>query len=44
MSRINQVKFQHVKRSINSVAHELSQHGRQVNSSAVWLRDITECM
>jgi ribonuclease HI len=30
MSRINQIKFQHVKRSQNPVAHELSQHDRQV--------------
>jgi ribonuclease HI len=44
MSRINQVKFQHVKRSQNSVARELSQHSRWVNSSTVWLRDIPECI
>jgi hypothetical protein len=44
ISRIDQIKFQHVKRSQNTAAHELSQHSRRVNSSAVWLRAILECI
>ena len=36
--------LKHVKRSQSTIAHELSHHARRVNSSAVWLADVLECI
>jgi hypothetical protein len=44
MSKIEQIKFQHVNRSRNSVAHELSQHDRRPNTTAVLIWVIPECI
>ena len=44
MSAIGYVKLNLVKRAQNSVAHELSQYARQMNSTGVWLAGVPPCL
>ena len=43
MSAIGSVKLNLVKRAQNSVAHELSQYARLMNSMVVWLAGVPPC-
>ena len=38
--RLNHVKFQHVGREGNSVAHNLARHARHVTGFFVWMEDV----
>ena len=44
ISNLEDFKLKHVKSCQNTVAHELSHHARRVNSSAVWLADVPDCI
>ena len=37
---LNHVKFQHVGRDRNSVAHNLARHARHVMSFSIWTEDV----
>ena len=39
-NRLNHVKFQHVGREGNSVAHNLARHARYVTGFFVWMEDV----
>ena len=38
--RLNHVKFQHVGRDGNSVAHNLTRHTRHVTGFSIWMEDV----
>ena len=39
-NRLTRVKFQHVGREGNSVAHNLARHARHVTGFSIWMEDV----
>ena len=39
-NRLTQVKFQHVGREGNSIAHNLARHARHITGFSIWMEDV----